>query len=531
MNIVMIMSGGVGRRFGAVVPKQYNMINGKPVIEYVVDTIEEATTVDKVIVVIDKQYIDYSQKLKNSDYDFVDNGETRFDSMKNGLDFINKNYNCQKLVIVDAVGPFIYADLIDDYFKKLDSYDAVITAQKITGGFTNYNNDPLNREDFIITQSPEGFNFPLLYSNFKMGVDFQETACMLPQEAKRYYNFNFKNNLKLTYDFELKYAEFMLKEYGKENNKRNVAFFDKNIFFTQGLKSYLLRLQEKETILWLDSVYDVFPELLKKWSITSFLVNQTSRFGLVLLADSETYGKVVLKFIPPFVNRYERELEAMQLLSKEFMCDLLDYREDCNCMLLRTISPAKFASFDENIKLTQFFNKVVSNARKYDESIKLEHIPYYFDELKEKLDHKDDMPYMKNEIVPELKYAIKLFEDNFVNAQKYIIHGDLHSLNILNNNQQFWGIDPNGMLAPLEFECVRFIRNDVRDHPEFGYANRFEILVNYFSQFVLKEKLLKAFIIDMAFCTYNSVFENETPEETIVDLKLIEIAKELLKKL
>ena len=38
------------------------------------------------------------------------------------------------------------------------------------------------------------------------------------------------------------------------------------------------------------------------------------------------------------------------------------------------------------------------------------------------------------------------------------------------------------------------------------------------------------FIIDMAFCTYNSTFENETPEETLVDLELIRIAKEWLKE-
>ena len=34
------------------------------------------------------------------------------------------------------------------------------------------------------------------------------------------------------------------------------------------------------------------------------------------------------------------------------------------------------------------------------------------------------------------------------------------------------------------------------------------------------------FIIDMAMCTYNSVFENETDAETLVDLELIRIARE-----
>ena len=44
-------------------------------------------------------------------------------------------------------------------------------------------------------------------------------------------------------------------------------------------------------------------------------------------------------------------------------------------------------------------------------------------------------------------------------------------------------------------------------------------------------RLLDIFIIDMAFCTYNSVFENEDPKETLDDLELIRIAKERRKRI
>jgi len=109
------------------------------------------------------------------------------------------------------------------------------------------------------------------------------------------------------------------------------------------------------------------------------------------------------------------------------------------------------------------------------------------------------------------------------------MHGDLHELNILDNGKRFYGIDPNGMLGPLELECVRFIRNDVRNHPSFGYAQRFEILLRSFGRFVDIKRLADMFIIDMAYCTFNSTFENEDPAETYVDLELISIAKEWIK--
>lgn len=49
----------------------------------------------------------------------------------------------------------------------------------------------------------------------------------------------------------------------------------------------------------------------------------------------------MLKFIHDFVGRYERELEAMRLLPKFYMCPLFDAEESCGCMLLKRIVPAK----------------------------------------------------------------------------------------------------------------------------------------------------------------------------------------------
>ena len=99
--------------------------------------------------------------------------------------------------------------------------------------------------------------------------------------------------------------------------------------------------------------------------------------------------------------------------------------------------------------------------------------------------------------------------------------------NVLDDGKCFWGIDPCGFIAPIEFECVRFIRNDVRNHRSFGYQERLDILLRSFSRFIGDtEKLLKAFLIDMAFITYNSVFENEDSNETYVDLEIIQAAEE-----
>ena len=337
MNIVIIMSGGVGQRFGAVIPKQYNLIAGRPVIDYVVDAVKESKLTDKVVVVMDPQWKGYSETLKNSDFDFAVNGETRIESLYNGLKVIKDKYVCNKVLIVDAVAPFLYGGLIDEYFEKLDSFDAVITAQKITGGFTDVNNQRLDREKFIITQSPEGFKFELLWNNFDLEFPYQEMAGMLPDHATRYYNYDFKNNLKLTYDFELTYAEYMLGNLGKLTRKNNVAYFDKEVLITEGIKSFLLREETEKTNKWIDEIYAAMPELIAKWQITSFVPNQISRYGLVLQAKSQKYGDVIIKFIPEFVGRFHRELEALRILPTSYMCPLCDADEEKRVMLLKEI--------------------------------------------------------------------------------------------------------------------------------------------------------------------------------------------------
>lgn len=314
------------------------------------------------------------------------------------------------------------------------------------------------------------------------------------------------------------------------DGRNSPALFDREVLITEGIRTFLLRREPDRTLQWIDRVYSAVPELASRWEIRSFLPNQVSRYGLVLQAKSGIYGNVILKFIPGFVGRFERELEAMRILPKSYMCGLLDASEDFGCMLLKEIIPARFACFEESRKLTAFFSHVVGDAVPYTDALRLRHIPYYFDELTEKISNTASMPYGREQTEPELLYAAELYEKVFSDAKRYVMHGDLHELNILDDGKRFYGIDPNGMLGPIELECVRFIRNDVRNHASSGFERRFEILLRSFSRFVDIGRLLDIFIIDMAFCTFNSVFENDDPKETCDDLELIRIAKEWKKR-
>lgn len=211
MNIVIIMSGGVGNRFGANIPKQYCELKGRPVIDYVIDAAKASKKADKVVVVANPECISLSKALEESGFDFAVNGKERLDSLKSAFDHIQLHYpDCEGIIILDAVAPFVTGALIDDYFEKLSEYDAVITCQKLTGALGNYDFDPLDREKYYMTQSPEAFRFKTLMPYFRTDFPSQELAWQMPRETKKYLNFDFKDNLKLTYDFQLRYAEYLM---------------------------------------------------------------------------------------------------------------------------------------------------------------------------------------------------------------------------------------------------------------------------------------------------------------------------------
>ena len=107
MNIVIVMSGGVGSRFGGMLPKQYNLIAGRPVIDYVLDAVDHSAKTDRVVIVMDQQWINCSGKIASGEYDIAVNGATRLESLYNGMCLIKSQFRCEKIVVVDAVAPLL----------------------------------------------------------------------------------------------------------------------------------------------------------------------------------------------------------------------------------------------------------------------------------------------------------------------------------------------------------------------------------------------------------------------------------------
>ena len=77
----IIVAAGSGSRFGASLPKQYCLLDGKPILMHTIDNMRNALPGSQIILVLNKDFVDYWDDLCK-EYSFespmvVVGGETR----------------------------------------------------------------------------------------------------------------------------------------------------------------------------------------------------------------------------------------------------------------------------------------------------------------------------------------------------------------------------------------------------------------------------------------------------------------------
>ena len=111
---VIIVAGGSGVRMGAALPKQFLPLKGRPILMHTIERFAEALPGCRIILVLPRSRTAYWQTLCE-DYGFsvqhlvCEGGETRFDSVHNGLKLVG---DADLVAIHDGVRPLVSAGLI-----------------------------------------------------------------------------------------------------------------------------------------------------------------------------------------------------------------------------------------------------------------------------------------------------------------------------------------------------------------------------------------------------------------------------------
>ena len=171
MNIAVILSGGVGSRMGANIPKQYITIKGKPIIWYCLNTFVESPIIDSIVIGRAKEWDSLIREQVDSfsckkPVFYAEPGETRQYSIYNAL-LEAKQHGAKEddvVIIHDAARPLVSSELIENCIKEYDDADGVLPVipvkdtlyQSLDG---QHISNLLNRKELFAGQAPEAFKF------------------------------------------------------------------------------------------------------------------------------------------------------------------------------------------------------------------------------------------------------------------------------------------------------------------------------------------------------------------------------------
>jgi 2-C-methyl-D-erythritol 4-phosphate cytidylyltransferase len=173
----VIVAGGSGTRMGTTLPKQFLLINGKPVLYYTLNTFLQAYEDLQVILVLPEEYVSAGQEIIDAWFNYsrikiTVGGRTRFHSVQNGLQLVTE----ESIVFVhDAVRCLLSAGLIKRCYEAALQYGAaipVIDCKDSVRYITGEENKALERAQVKLVQTPQTFHSKVLLPAF--AIDYKD---------------------------------------------------------------------------------------------------------------------------------------------------------------------------------------------------------------------------------------------------------------------------------------------------------------------------------------------------------------------
>lgn len=182
----VIVAGGVGRRMGRNVPKQYLLLAGRPILARTLEVFEKTPAIDGVVVVVPRGHVAATRADIVKKYGFAkvrtvcQGGDRRQDSVLCGLRAIKEP--CDVVAIHDGVRPFVTADQISRSVHVARHFGAALVAAPVTSTIKKIADDGFvidtpERRKLMAAQTPQTFRYDLILAAFEEAAreDFRAT--------------------------------------------------------------------------------------------------------------------------------------------------------------------------------------------------------------------------------------------------------------------------------------------------------------------------------------------------------------------
>lgn len=171
---VILLAGGTGSRMQTPIPKQYLLLNQKPLIHYSFDLFYSLPGVSEIVIVCEEQFQKmFMRKEKGPTLRFALPGKRRQDSVYHGLQALTTN--SQIVCIHDGVRPFITESLVMRVIQAAQEHGAATAGMPLKYTIKECDDKQIakqtpDRSKMWEIQTPQVIKKDLLEKGFKQAI-------------------------------------------------------------------------------------------------------------------------------------------------------------------------------------------------------------------------------------------------------------------------------------------------------------------------------------------------------------------------
>jgi 2-C-methyl-D-erythritol 4-phosphate cytidylyltransferase len=214
----VIVAGGKGTRIKSSIPKQFIELCGKPILLHTIQAfIDYSDHITIVLVLPAEDFKIWNDITKRFSFHrtiiLQEGGETRFQSVKNGLSRISGE---GLVAIHDGVRPMVNSDIIGASFRLASVHGSAVAAVRLKESIRVTDQDTtkaVDRSKYRLIQTPQTFNVGLIKKAYELKEDLSLTDDASVAERAGHMISLFEGsyeNLKVTTSEDLVIAEALL---------------------------------------------------------------------------------------------------------------------------------------------------------------------------------------------------------------------------------------------------------------------------------------------------------------------------------
>ncbi|MCG8306974.1 MAG: 2-C-methyl-D-erythritol 4-phosphate cytidylyltransferase [Cytophagales bacterium] len=218
----IIVAGGSGSRMNSSIPKQFLLLENRPILMHTLDAFKKYSTELSIILVLPEEERNHWTALcREHDFAYpvkiVDGGHTRTHSVYNGLNAIGADDSL--VAIHDGVRPLVRQEIISASFRLAQIHGCAIASTRLKESLRLVDKDKtisIDRSKYRSIQTPQTFQTKLIksaYSNLALDSEYTDDASVAEKNGMNISLFEGSyENIKITTPEDLIVAGAILKK-------------------------------------------------------------------------------------------------------------------------------------------------------------------------------------------------------------------------------------------------------------------------------------------------------------------------------